>query len=1042
MTHPIGGSTRRPGRLSPARRSARMRPRPESLEARLTPTGSIQGSLWNDFNSDGVKGASEPAISGRTVFLDQNQDHVLDNGEVSTTTASDGSYSFANLAAGTYYVAQVVPNGWQQTSPTPATAEKTVSLSGVAPYLFTFNNLASTSDTTIPAYHENGFTFNTSAQQPMQFTIYGSSNSVRYAGAPALSAEWSPSTISLTQDNGASFSANSIDLSTFWNSIYYPTVSFTGTRADGTQIQQSFTLSNQLGFQTGTFSGFTNIVSLTWRSTGTSDYHEFRNVSVTTAAPTDVSGINFGSVDVGLPPTAANDAYSVNEGSSLSQGAPGVLANDTNPTGAPLSIVIDSNPVNGSLSPNTQTGAFTYTPTAYYYGADSFRYHIVANGLSSSIATVSLTVNHVNQPPVVAADSYNVSKNTTLTVGAPGVLANDGDPDGDPFTAVPASGATPHGSYTLNANGSFTYTPNSNYLGLDTFSYRATDGANSSSYAIVNLNVTGTNDAPTAGNDAYSINENATLSVGLPGVLGNDADPNGQPISAYVYTQPAHGTLSLGSGGAFVYTPSANYYGSDSFTYRANDGSLYSNVATVSLTVNQVFSPPTATADSYSTAENTTLTVSAPGILANDSASSGLTLTPYVISTTPNGTLTVNLDGSFTYVPNHNFYGTDSFNYYVTDGQSSSIYVTDTITVTHVNQPPVATNDTYTVAENGSLSAVTGVSLVTMSSQPGDYIGAGKSYTFSPGASTFGGYVMSGGAYTSTVRIIVSGPANEWWSFAFVAPNQGPLVPGVYNNAVRWPFQQGAQPGLDVSGDGRGSNTLTGQFTVLQADYDANGNIVSFDATFEQHSEGQTPALTGHVQYNATGGLPFGVLSNDTDPDNDPLQATLASNPAHGSVDFHSDGSFTYTPSANYSGPDSFTYKANDGAFDSNVATVSLNVAPVNQAPTFTATDPPNVNEGSGPQSFANWAHFNPGPGNGDVGQTATYLVANLSNSSLFSVAPTVSPDGTLSFTPAPNAFGSATFQLAVRDSGGTTNGGNDTSGYQTFQINVAQVAH
>src|SRR5262249_48310021 len=173
---------------------------------------------------------------------------------------------------------------------------------------------------------------------------------------------------------------------------------------------------------------------------------------------------------------------------------------------------------------------------------------------------------------------------------------------------------------TLNSNGAFSYTPNAGYLGNDQFTYQASDGFLNSNTATIGLYV---NAAPVAQNDSYSVNQDEVLTVAAPGVLANDSDANGNPLSAYVLTGPSHGTLSLSSNGSFQYTPATGYYGSDSFTYRAADGYVYSNTATVSITVAHVNHAPTAANDSYATTSSTTLTVAAPGVLANDTDPDG-----------------------------------------------------------------------------------------------------------------------------------------------------------------------------------------------------------------------------------------------------------------------------------------------------------------------------------------------------------------------------------------------------------------------------------
>jgi len=152
-----------------------------------------------------------------------------------------------------------------------------------------------------------------------------------------------------------------------------------------------------------------------------------------------------------------------------------------------------------------------------------------------------------------------------------------------------------HDSLTLNANGSFTYTPAANYNGTDPFTYRASDGALDSNLATVTITVSAVNDAPVAAADTYNTPEDTTLTVNAPGVLGNDSDPDGDTLSAVVASGPSHGSLTLNANGSFTYTPDANYNGTDPFTYRASDGTLASNLATVTITVSAVNDPPAVT---------------------------------------------------------------------------------------------------------------------------------------------------------------------------------------------------------------------------------------------------------------------------------------------------------------------------------------------------------------------------------------------------------------------------------------------------------------
>ena len=207
------------------------------------------------------------------------------------------------------------------------------------------------------------------------------------------------------------------------------------------------------------------------------------------------------------------------------------------------------------------------------------------------------------------------------------MLGNDTDVDGDPLTAVLVSGPA-NGTLTLNADGSFTYTPDANFNGTDSFTYQANDGTADSNVATVTHH--GRPRSTTRrwpATTATRTDEDTPLTVAAPGVLGNDTDVDGDALTAVLVSGPANGTLTLNADGSFTYTPDANFNGTDSFTYKASDGTADSNVATVTITVTPVNDAPVAGDDSYSTDEDTPLTVAAPGVLANDTDVDGDPLT-------------------------------------------------------------------------------------------------------------------------------------------------------------------------------------------------------------------------------------------------------------------------------------------------------------------------------------------------------------------------------------------------------------------------------
>jgi VCBS repeat-containing protein len=188
------------------------------------------------------------------------------------------------------------------------------------------------------------------------------------------------------------------------------------------------------------------------------------------------------------------------------------------------------------------------------------------------------------------------------------------------------------------------------------------------------------NEAPVAGDDAYTVAEDNTLTVATPGVLDNDTDADGHPLTANLVTGPAHGSLTLNADGSFSYTPDSNFNGTDTFTYVANDGRDDSNVATVSITINPIADPPVAVDDADSTTIDTAVVVD---VLANDSDPDGDSLNIVVPDpdgpaiTTANGGSVTSDGAAVTYTPPPGFMGTDTFSYTVSDGNGG----TDTATV-------------------------------------------------------------------------------------------------------------------------------------------------------------------------------------------------------------------------------------------------------------------------------------------------------------------------------------------------------------------------
>lgn len=195
-----------------------------------------------------------------------------------------------------------------------------------------------------------------------------------------------------------------------------------------------------------------------------------------------------------------------------------------------------------------------------------------------------------NEAPVARDDAYATDEDRRLDVSVgEGVLVNDTDNDDDPLSASLVSGPA-DGALQLNEDGSFTYTPEPDFHGDDTFTYEASDGA-ATDQATVTITVNPVNDVPSAVDDAYTVGEGETLSVSVPGVLGNDTDADEDTLAAAVVSHPDSGTLGLNGDGSFNYIPDEGFSGEDTFTYEASDG-VATDHATVTITVEPAVDDP------------------------------------------------------------------------------------------------------------------------------------------------------------------------------------------------------------------------------------------------------------------------------------------------------------------------------------------------------------------------------------------------------------------------------------------------------------------
>ena len=867
------------------------------------------------------------------------------------------------------------------------------------------------------------------------------------------------------------------------------TVAASGVLANDTDVDGSpFTAAVVTGPTKGSLSLNTN-GSFTYTpnaNTNGADFFTYKANDGT--ADSNVATVSLSVAPVNDAPVAVDDTSTTNEDTPLTVTTPGVLGNDTDVEGNPLTAVLETGPASGTLTMNSG-GSFVYTPNVNFNGADSFTYKANDGVADSNVATVNITVNAVNEAPVAVNDAYSTDEDTLLTVAAAGVLANDTDVEGNPLSAAVVTGPT-RGSLSLNTNGSFTYTPTANTNGADSFTYKANDGAADSNVATVSLTVGGVNDAPVAVNDISTTNEDTPLTVTTPGVLGNDTDADGNPLTAVLETGPASGTLTLNPGGSFVYTPNVNFNGADSFTYKARDGTADSNVATVNITVNAVNDGPVVLEDAYGTDEDTPLTVAAAGVLANDTDVEGNTLTAILVNAPTKGDLTLNSDGSFAYTLNANATGIDSFTYKANDGTADSNVATVNLTVSPVNDPPAAGNNFFLINEDTPLNITAPGVLANDTDVENDALTAVQLTTPTLGLLTFnadGSFAYTPNTNATGVDSFTykanDGTADSNVATVFITVDAVNDPPSAVDDG---PFQTVTDTNLMLTTPGVLANDsdADGQsLTAGNASDPANGSVTldpdgSFSYTPDNGFNGTdtftydvtdgTATDTGQVTINVVppnaaptaeatfgsgnedgGGITVTLTGHDADGDALSFTAGTATNglvtvPGSVSCDANTPStcttSLTYTPNANFSGGDSFTYTVNDGTVDSAAATATITVNPVNDAPSFTVGGNQTVLEDAGAQTVNGWATgISAGPAD-ESGQAVAINLVSTTDDTLFSVLPSVDPTGALAYTPAPDANGSATVTWRVTDDGGTANGGDDTGGDQTSTITMTGV--
>jgi hypothetical protein len=419
---------------------------------------------------------------------------------------------------------------------------------------------------------------------------------------------------------------------------------------------------------------------------------------------------------------ALDDTFTRQQGSSLTQPAPGVLANDQ-PNSLPLTAAQVSTPASGVLTLNPD-GGFTYTPySPNSLNPDSFEYKAVSGSEESNVARVKINVVKQNLAPAVTPGTFSVNENSPNGTAVGTVIATDPN-GGDHLTFSIISGNT-GGTFAINPNTGAITVANSSTLNFEvkpqyTLVVRATDNGVPPLFdnGNITINVNNVNDAPVAVADTNTVAEEGTLTVAAPGVLANDTDEDvPHTLTAVLNAGPVHAqSFALNANGSYNYTPVVNYVGSDVFTYHANDGTLDSNVVSVTITITPVNDPPSFTSGgAVSSPEDTPYSAPwATAISPGPPDEAGQTLT-FNVSNNNNPLFSVQpaiaANGTLSFTPAPNANGVANVTVTLSDnggGANTSAPVNFTITITSVNDAPVlvAGGGSPSFTEDGAAVAV------------------------------------------------------------------------------------------------------------------------------------------------------------------------------------------------------------------------------------------------------------------------------------------------------------------------------------------------
>ena len=702
-----------------------------------------------------------------------------------------------------------------------------------------------------------------------------------------------------------------------------------------------------------------------------------------TAADSFTFRVNDGTIDsapatvsitvtpVNDPPVASGQAVMTNEDVPLT-----ITLTGSDTEGSALTFAVVTGPTAGALGTITQltptSASVTYTPTLNSTTDDSFTFRVTDTGTANSApATVSIDVVPVDDPPVAAAQSVSTDEDTALQIT---LSATDVDTANLTFAIATGPTAGTLGTITqlTPTTARVTYTPTLNSTAADSFTFRANDGNSDSAPATISITVNALDDRPVASAQSVSTDEDLAVLITLTG-----SDVEGASLTFAIGTGPATGTLGTitqltPTSAQVTYTPNLNSNAADSFTFTATGGGQTSLPATVGITINPINDPPVAVTDGDTAQKNTPMVRATSAYFGNDTDVDGPALSITAVGSAVNGTVDL-VATTITFTPALDYTGPASFQYTVTDG---FLPVTGTVNVNvlETNTPPIAVTDTYTIDEDtpetrasafytgNDIDPDPGTLTITAVQNPigGAVILAGGDITFTPTADLNGNdvagfeYVVFDGIASATGQVVIDiNPIDDLPvannDLATVDEDSALNLINVLTNdvlghnpaigdqpvAVTVPVQPTNGAAFVNVGNAivyTPNNNFAGTDSITYVLTDGDGDTSTATVTVTVNNLNDPPtANNASVSLNENATTTINLTGSDIDLPVQPLTFTVGTPPQNGVLGaITSTGPTTatvgYTPTANYTGPDSFTFTVNDGVATSTAGTITITV--------------------------------------------------------------------------------------------------------------------